>query len=122
MNPTWVRSAATLMALTFFFGLSGDQTGSSAVSASTFSTFFSSESSGTVERQVAENQPAGTAVGAPVTPANPVGAVAYSLGGSDAAGFSIDSASGRLRTTGPLDYETRKRYAVTVTATDDNGS
>ncbi|MXX01030.1 MAG: hypothetical protein F4Z79_05305, partial [Acidimicrobiia bacterium] len=122
MNPTWVRSAATLMALTFFFGLSGDQTGSSAVSASTFSTFFSSESSGTVERQVAENQPAGAAVGAPVTPANPVGAVVYSLGGSDAAGFSIDSATGQLRTTGPLDYETRKRYAVTVTATDDNGS
>ncbi|MCY3580667.1 MAG: PQQ-dependent sugar dehydrogenase, partial [bacterium] len=75
-----------------------------------------------MERQVAENQPAGTAIGAPVTLVNPVGAVTYSLAGSDAAGFSIDSDSGRLRTTGPLDYETRKRYAVTVTATDDNGS
>ena len=111
-----------LMAFTLFYGLSGDHTGNSAVSFTNSLTFSSSDSSATVERQVAENQPAGTAIGAPVTLVNPVGAVTYSLAGSDAAGFSIDSDSGRLRTTGPLDYETRKRYAVTVTATDDNGS
>ncbi|MYF84797.1 MAG: hypothetical protein F4176_12060 [Acidimicrobiia bacterium] len=74
-----------------------------------------------VERQVAENQPAGTAIGAPVALADPIGRVTYALGGSDAAIFSIDTASGQLRTTGSLDYEGRHRYVVTVTATDDKG-
>lgn len=70
---------------------------------------------------MAENQPAGTHVGAPVTPNNPVGTVTHRLGGADAASFAIDSASGQLRTGDRLDYEEQNRYTVTVTATDDNG-
>ncbi len=75
-----------------------------------------------VGRVVAENQPAGTLVGSPVTLTGLVGAVTYELGGSDADSFSIDSASGQLRTNGLLDFEEQRRYEVTVTATDDNGS
>ena len=109
-----------LMALTLF--LSGAHSGYLSVSASTSSTIFSSESSGNLQRQVAENQPASTAIGAPVALENPVGTTTYSLSGSDADSFSIDSVSGQLQTTGPLDYETRSRYTVAVTATDEDGS
>ncbi len=75
-----------------------------------------------VGRVVAENQPAGTLVGSPVTLTGLVGAVTYELGGSDADSFSIDSASGQLRTNGLLDFEEQRRYEVTVTINDDNGS
>ncbi len=75
-----------------------------------------------VGRVVAENQPAGTLVGSPVALTGLVGAVTYELGGSDADSFSIDSASGQLRTNGLLDFEEQRRYEVTVTVTDDNGS
>ncbi|WP_420620689.1 PQQ-dependent sugar dehydrogenase [Candidatus Poriferisocius sp.] len=71
---------------------------------------------------MAENQPAGTLVGSPVTLTGLVGAVTYELGGSDADSFSIDSASGQLRTNGLLDFEEQRRYEVTVTINDDNGS
>ncbi len=80
------------------------------------------QSPASASREVAENQPAGTAVGAPVTLAAPAGAVTHTLGGADAATFSIVAASGQLRTTGPLDHEARDSYEVTVTAQDDNGS
>ncbi len=80
------------------------------------------QSPATASREVAENQPAGTAVGAPVTLAAPTGAVTHTLGGADAATFSIVAASGQLRTNGPLDHEARDSYQVTVTAQDDNGS
>ena len=79
------------------------------------------QSQASASRAVAENQPAGTAVGAPVTLADPDGAVTHTLGGADAATFSIVAASGQLRTTGPLDHEARERYEVVVTAEDDNG-
>ncbi len=79
-------------------------------------------STAAVGREVAENQPAGTHVGAPVTPNNPDGTVTHRLGGADAASFTIDPASGQLRTNDRLDYEEQDRYAVTVTATDDNGA
>ena len=42
----------------------------------------------------------------------------YSLGGTDAASFSIVPSTGQLRTRAVLDYETKNRYSVTVTASD----
>ena len=42
----------------------------------------------------------------------------YSLGGADAASFSIDRANGQLSTKAELDKETKDTYVVTVTATD----
>ena len=46
----------------------------------------------------------------------------YSLEGTDAAAFDIDSTSGQLRTSAALDYETRSSYSVTVVAEDSEGA
>ena len=46
----------------------------------------------------------------------------YSLSGRDAASFAIIASSGQLQTKTALDYETKSRYSVTVTATDLSGA
>ena len=77
---------------------------------------------GSAEREVAENTPAGTAIGAPVAASDPDGdALTYTLSGPDASAFDLDSASGQLRTKAALDYESRASYAVIVTAGDGRG-
>ena len=71
-------------------------------------------------REVAENSPAGTNVGTPLTATDPDGnTLTYSLSGDDAASFGIDAATGQLTTVSGVtyDYETKSTYAVTVTAT-----
>ena len=45
----------------------------------------------------------------------------YTLGGADAASFSIDRGTAQLTTKAKLDYETKNSYMVTVTATDSDG-
>ena len=45
----------------------------------------------------------------------------YTLGGTDAAMFSIVSTSGQLQTYTALDYETKASYSLTVSVSDDNG-
>ena len=47
----------------------------------------------------------------------------YRLSGSDAASFTVDSASGQLRTRPGVtyDFETKSRYSVTVEAEDEQG-
>ena len=45
----------------------------------------------------------------------------YSLGGPDAASFSINRAAGQLSTKADLDKETKDTYVVMVTATDPSG-
>ena len=68
---------------------------------------------------VAENTGAGTNIGNRVTATDPNSdTLTYSLAGSDAGAFRIDTATGQLRTRLPLDYERKNRYAVTVRATD----
>ncbi len=69
---------------------------------------------------VNENTAAGTAFGDAVTATDPDGdTLAYSLTGTDAASFEIDSATGQLKTKAALDYEGEKNtYVVTVTASD----
>ena len=47
--------------------------------------------------------------------------VTYSLGGTDAASFTINSTTGHLQTSAALDYETKSSYTVTITATDSKG-
>ena len=71
-------------------------------------------------RNVDENTAAGQDIGAPVTAADQdVGdTVTYTLDGQDAALFHIVETSGQLRTKAPLDYESKARYTVEVTATD----
>ena len=76
----------------------------------------------TTTRSVAENTPSGrdfgTAVGA-TDPDNDT--LTYTLGGADAASFSIVSSSGQLRTRVALSYRTKTSYSVTVSVSDGNG-
>ena len=76
-----------------------------------------------VVREVHENAPAGTRVGAPVAASDPGDRLEYTLSGPDAARFEVDLTTGQI-TVGAstvLDYETKKSYSVTVTATDPHG-
>ncbi|RKU05536.1 hypothetical protein C6503_27085 [Candidatus Poribacteria bacterium] len=74
-------------------------------------------------RTVAENTAAGTNIGAAfaATDVDSGDTLTYSLGGTDAAAFSLVSTSGQLQTNAALDYETKRSYSVTVTASDGNG-
>ena len=76
------------------------------------------------KRSLVENTPAGVNIGAPIAAVTTSGTVSYTLGGSDASSFDLDTLTGRLRTkTGvTYDHETKDSYTVTVTATDTDGS
>jgi Tol biopolymer transport system component len=69
---------------------------------------------------IAENQPAGTAVGAFATGANPSGPFTYSLvtgdGDTDNAAFTIEGST--LKTAATFDFETRSSYSIRVESTD----
>ena len=74
----------------------------------------------TATRDVAEDTAAGANIGDPVeaTDANNDDVLTYSLSGTDAGSFDIVTTSGQLQTKGALDYESKNRYTVTVTAAD----
>ena len=76
-------------------------------------------------RSVPENSPAGTAVGAVVTAtdANAGDTLTYSLDGTDARSFTIESSTGQIKTKLGVSYnhEVTPRYSVTVTAADGDG-
>ena len=76
----------------------------------------------TTTRSIAENVPAGTNIGSAVaaTDQNTGDTLTYSLGGTDAASFSIDTTTGQLQTAASLDYETKSTYSVTVDVSDGN--
>ena len=82
----------------------------------------------TATREVPENSAADTAVGAPVTADDADGdTLEYTLGGTDASSFDIDSGTGQIKTvsSGTYNYEAAQNsYSVTVTASDgtDNDS
>ena len=70
-------------------------------------------------RAVAENTSSDRPVGDAVDATDEdVTSLVYSLSGADAAAFTIVSSSGQIRTSAPLDYETKKTYRVNVVATD----
>ena len=73
---------------------------------------------------VAENSPPGTNVGAAVAAADPDAGdtLTYSLSGTDAASFAIDS-TGQLATKAGVtyDFEAKSAYSLTVQATDAGG-
>ncbi len=74
-------------------------------------------------RSVAENVPAGTNIGAPITATDAEDdTLTWTLGGVDAAAFAIDSTTGQLKTKAPLDYETKRVYSVTLTVADEEFS
>ena len=73
-------------------------------------------------RSVAEDTAAGEDIGNPVAASDANrDTLAYTLGGTDAAAFAIDSDTGQLMTLAALDYETKATYSVTVTASDSGG-
>ena len=73
----------------------------------------------TTTRSIAENANSGTDIGPAIAATDADDdTLTYTLGGTDAASFSIVSTSGQLRTNAALDHETKATYSVTVTATD----
>ena len=74
-------------------------------------------------RSVAENTASGQNIGAAVmaTDTDMSDTLTYTLGGPDAADFGIVRSSGQLQTSAALNFETKDRYAVTVSVSDGNG-
>ena len=72
-------------------------------------------------REVAENTPAGTNIGAPVAASDP-DVLTYSLDDTGAMSFDINRATGQLITKVALNFEVTPTYTVTVTATDPFGA
>ena len=74
-------------------------------------------------RSIEENTASNTNIGDPVAATDvDEDTLTYTLGGTDAASFSIVSTSGQLQTSAALNYETKSSYSVTVSATDDSGA
>ena len=70
-------------------------------------------------RTIAENTAAGVNIGTPVAATDADNdTLTYTLGGTNAASFGINSITGQLRTRAALDYETKRTYTVTVTVSD----
>ncbi len=70
-------------------------------------------------RSVAENTGSGVNIGTTVSATDADNdTLTYTLGGTDAASFSIDRSSGQLQTKASLDYESKTSYTVTVTVSD----
>ena len=77
------------------------------------------EEGSSASRSVDENSAKGTAIGSPVSATDADGdGIVYSLGGTDAASFSINKDTGQLQTSAALDHETKSSYAVAVGAND----
>ena len=73
-------------------------------------------------RSVAENTASGTNIGSPIAATDADDdTLTYTLGGTDAASFSIVNTSGQLQTSAALDFETKATYTVTVSVSDGNG-
>ncbi len=72
-------------------------------------------------RSIAENSPAGTNVGSPVSASDPDGdTLTYTFGGTDAGKFDFNSSNQQisLKSGTTLDYETKTSYSVYVNADD----
>ena len=70
-------------------------------------------------RSVDENTTSATNIGSPVAATDPESdTLVYALTGTDASSFTIDTASGQLKTSASLDFETDSSYSVNVTVHD----
>ena len=73
----------------------------------------------TATRTVPENTTTGQNVGAPVSATDADDdMLTYTMTGSDGPHFAIAAETGQIRTQGPLDYETKNEYEVTVWVAD----
>ncbi len=74
-------------------------------------------------RKIEENTEAGQSIGSPVSAFDDDDKLlVYTLGGEDAALFSMSRNDGQLKTKASLNFEARNRYVVVVTATDPSGA
>ena len=72
-------------------------------------------------RSIAENTSANVNIGNAVAATDPENdTLTYTLSGTDAASFDIESTTGQLKTKSALDYETKSTYTVTITVSDSN--
>ena len=78
-------------------------------------------SSGDITLEIEENTPWFSTIGSPIT-ATDSDTLAYSLENSGKSHFTIDRATGQLKTGSPLNYESRSSYMVKVTASDPSGA
>ena len=70
-------------------------------------------------RSVAENTASDANIGNTVAATDPENdTLTYTLSGTDAVSFDIESTTGQLKTESALDYETKSRYTVTITVSD----
>ena len=73
----------------------------------------------TTTRAIAENTTANTNIGTAIAATDADNdRLTYTLSGTDAAAFAINTTTGQLRTKAALDYETKTSYSVTVTVSD----
>ena len=71
------------------------------------------------QRTVPENTRANVNIGAPVAAEDPENdSLTYSLGGTDATAFTINTSTGQIRTSEALDFETKPSYSVDVEVHD----
>ena len=76
----------------------------------------------TTTRSVTENTASSTNFGNAISATDADDdTLTYTLGGTDASSFAIDSGTGQLKTSASLDYETKTSYEVTVSVSDNNG-
>ena len=72
-------------------------------------------------RSVSENTVANVDIGTAVTATDANNdTLTYTLGGTDADSFEIDSTDGQLKTKAALDYETKKVYTVMISVSDES--
>ena len=73
-------------------------------------------------RSIAETTKQGVKIGEPVSATDPDGnTLTYSLEGTDAASFSIETSTGQLKTKAALDRDTKSQYSVIVKVSDGKG-
>lgn len=70
-----------------------------------------------------ENTPAGENVGAAVSATDADGdTLTYSISGTDASSFGLDTSTGQIQTSAALDHERKSAYSVTLGVTDNKNS
>ncbi len=80
---------------------------------------------GTRHRSIAEGSPSGTNVGGRIAATDPENdLITYSLVGTDAESFTVDSKTGQIAVGAELvlDYETKDTYSVVIRAADPSGA
>ena len=74
-------------------------------------------------RSIDENTASGVAIGSTISAfdVDSGDVLTYTMAGASASSFSIDSSTGQIRTSAPLNFEVTNTFSVTVTVTDNGG-